>query len=134
MPASTRTSVSATTVWSPLASGLLTGKYNDGIPPGSRATVKGYERLAERLTDPGKLAVVRRLAPIAARPRLQRLRQFALAWCSRTARVDRDHGGGAASGRCTKPAGSRCLPKIDGTVIERVERRSPGDAGDDMDE
>jgi len=36
----------------PLASGLLTGKYNDGIPPGSRGTVKGYEWLAERLTDP----------------------------------------------------------------------------------
>ena len=54
-----------TTTWSPLASGLLTGKYNDGIPPDSRGTVKGYEWLAERLTDPAKLAVVKRLAPIA---------------------------------------------------------------------
>jgi aryl-alcohol dehydrogenase-like predicted oxidoreductase len=35
-----------TTTWSPLASGLLTGKYNDGIPPGSRGTLKGYEFLA----------------------------------------------------------------------------------------
>ncbi len=40
------------TVWSPLASGLLTGKYNDGIPPDSRGTLKGYEWLAERLTHP----------------------------------------------------------------------------------
>ena len=38
-----------TTIWSPLASGLLTGKYNDGIPADSRGTVKGYEWLQERL-------------------------------------------------------------------------------------
>ena len=54
-----------TTIWSPLASGLLTGKYNDGIPPGSRGTIKGYEWLAERLTDPAKIAAAKRLAPIA---------------------------------------------------------------------
>jgi voltage-dependent potassium channel beta subunit len=37
-----------TTVWSPLAGGLLTGKYNQGIPEGSRATIKDYEWLRER--------------------------------------------------------------------------------------
>ena len=51
-----------TTVWSPLASGLLTGKYNDGIPADSRGTLKGFEWLQERLTDPGKIAKVRKLA------------------------------------------------------------------------
>jgi voltage-dependent potassium channel beta subunit len=71
-----------TTVWSPLASGLLTGKYNDGVPAGSRGTLKGYEWLAERVTDPKKLAVVRRLAPIA-RDCGCTLAQFALAWCLR---------------------------------------------------
>ncbi len=74
------------TTWSPLASGLLTGKYNDGIPPGSRGTVKGYEWLAERLTDPGKLAVVRRLAPIADDLGCT-LAQFALAWCLKNPHV-----------------------------------------------
>lgn len=39
------------TTWSPLASGLLTGKYMDGIPAGSRATLQGYEWLREYLTD-----------------------------------------------------------------------------------
>jgi aryl-alcohol dehydrogenase-like predicted oxidoreductase len=48
-----------TTVWSPLASGLLTGKYNDGMPPDSRGTLKGYEWLAERLTEPAKIAKVK---------------------------------------------------------------------------
>jgi voltage-dependent potassium channel beta subunit len=69
------------TTWSPLASGLLTGKYNDGrVPPGSRGAVKGYEWLAERLTDPARIAIVRRLAPIADDLGCT-LAQLALAWC-----------------------------------------------------
>ena len=75
-----------TTIWSPLASGLLTGKYNDGVPPGSRGTLKGYEWLAERVTDPAKLAVVRRLAPIA-RDLGCTLAQMSLAWCLKNPRV-----------------------------------------------
>jgi voltage-dependent potassium channel beta subunit len=75
-----------TTTWSPLASGLLTGKYNDGIPPDSRGTVKGYEWLAERLTDASKIAIVRRLGPIAADLGCT-LAQLALAWCLRNPHV-----------------------------------------------
>ena len=75
-----------TTTWSPLASGLLTGKYNDGIPPGTRGTLKGYEWLAERLSDATKLAVVRRLVPIAADLDCT-LAQMALAWCLKNPRV-----------------------------------------------
>jgi len=40
-----------TTIWSPLASGLLTGKYNAGMPEGTRATLEGYEWLKSRFTD-----------------------------------------------------------------------------------
>jgi aryl-alcohol dehydrogenase-like predicted oxidoreductase len=69
-----------TTIWSPLASGLLTGKYNDGIPPDSRGTVKGYEWLQERLTDAAKIAKVRKLAPIADEIGCT-LAQMSLAWC-----------------------------------------------------
>ena len=69
-----------TTVWSPLASGLLTGKYNEGIPADSRGALKGYEWLQERLTDAGKLKVVRALAPIAADMGVT-LAQLSLAWC-----------------------------------------------------
>jgi voltage-dependent potassium channel beta subunit len=68
------------TTWSPLGSGILTGKYNEGIPPDSRGTVKGYEWIAERLTDPVKIAKVRRLAPIASDLGCT-LAQLALAWC-----------------------------------------------------
>jgi voltage-dependent potassium channel beta subunit len=75
-----------TTTWSPLASGLLTGKYDGGIPPDSRGAVKGYEWLAERLTDAAKLAQVRRLAPIA-RDLGCTLAQLAIAWCLKNPRV-----------------------------------------------
>jgi aryl-alcohol dehydrogenase-like predicted oxidoreductase len=75
-----------TTVWSPLASGLLTGKYNDGVPAGSRATLKGYEWLGERLADATRIAKVRQLAPIASDLDCT-LAQLALAWCVRNPNV-----------------------------------------------
>jgi len=75
-----------TTIWSPLASGLLTGKYNDGIPPGTRGTLKGYEWLAERLTDQARIAAVKRLAPIAADLGCT-LAQMSLAWCLKNPQV-----------------------------------------------
>ena len=71
-----------TTIWSPLASGLLTGKYNDGIPSDSRASLKGYEWLAESVVNPAKLAKVKMLAPIAAELGCT-LAQMSLAWCLR---------------------------------------------------
>ena len=74
------------TTWSPLASGLLTGKYNDGVPPGSRATVKGYEWLAQRIVDPAKIARVRELVPIAKELSCTPA-QLALAWCLKNPHV-----------------------------------------------
>jgi voltage-dependent potassium channel beta subunit len=75
-----------TTIWSPLASGLLTGKYNEGVPPDSRAAVKGYEWLAERILDPARLRQVRALAPIARELNCT-LAQMSLAWCLKNPHV-----------------------------------------------
>jgi voltage-dependent potassium channel beta subunit len=69
-----------TTIWSPLASGLLSGKYNKGIPKGSRGALKGYEWLKNHLTDEKKLARVAALEPIAKKLDCT-LSQLALAWC-----------------------------------------------------
>jgi voltage-dependent potassium channel beta subunit len=74
------------TTWSPLASGLLTGKYNDGIPADSRATLKGYEWLTPSITDPVKLEKVHRLVPVAADLGVT-LAQMALAWCLKNPHV-----------------------------------------------
>jgi len=53
------------TTWSPLASGLLTGKYNDGIPEDSRGAIKGYEWLQDRLTDQDLINKVKKLGDVA---------------------------------------------------------------------
>ncbi|WP_028296387.1 potassium channel beta subunit family protein [Olivibacter sitiensis] len=55
-----------TTIWSPLASGLLTGKYNDGIPEGSRLALEGYEWLKDKSYTQQKLEAVRKLGHLAA--------------------------------------------------------------------
>ena len=67
------------TTWSPLASGLLTGKYNKGIPDGSRATLPHYEWLKESVTDQAKLAKVSQLQNVADDLGVP-LAQMALAW------------------------------------------------------
>jgi voltage-dependent potassium channel beta subunit len=69
------------TTWSPLASGLLTGKYVDGVPEGSRATLPGYEWLRDQLTDEGRNAKVRELGAIAERLG-GTTGQLAIAWCA----------------------------------------------------
>ena len=75
-----------TTTWSPLASGLLTGKYNAGIPADSRANLKDYEWLKPALTDLEQIDKVRKLAPIAADLGIT-LAQMALAWCLKNPHV-----------------------------------------------
>jgi voltage-dependent potassium channel beta subunit len=69
-----------TTIWSPLASGILTGKYNDGIPEDSRANLKGYEWLKNSMLKPEWLDKVRQLKPIADELGCTQA-QMALAWC-----------------------------------------------------
>jgi len=69
------------TTWSPLASGLLSGKYVDGIPEGSRASLPGYEWLRDVLTDPDRNKTVRGLQDVAERFDAT-LSQLAIAWCA----------------------------------------------------
>src|SRR5512147_1591103 len=69
-----------TTTWSPLASGLLTGKYRKGIPSDSRGALEGYDWLHGLLTDQEKIAKVEALQPIA-RELGCTLAQLGLAWC-----------------------------------------------------
>jgi voltage-dependent potassium channel beta subunit len=74
------------TTWSPLASGLLTGKYRQGIPAGSRGALENMAFLREGLTDAAKNDGVARLAPIAAELG-GTLAQLAIAWCTKNPRV-----------------------------------------------
>jgi len=78
-----------TTVWSPLASGLLTGKYNAGVPEGTRATLPGYEWLRERFEGEEaqrQIEKVKQLMPVANELGCT-LAQLALAWCLKNPNV-----------------------------------------------
>jgi voltage-dependent potassium channel beta subunit len=72
-----------TTIWSPLASGVLTGKYNNGIPDDSRLNLPGYEWLRKEWQSPqgvAKLAKVEKLAGLAAKAGMP-IHHMALLWC-----------------------------------------------------
>ncbi len=110
-----------TTTWSPLASGLLTGKYNDGVPAGSRATLKGYEWLAERLTDPARVAVARRLAPLAAELSCT-LAQLSLAWCLKNPRVSTVITGASRAAQVAENMRAlEVVPRLTPDVMARID-------------
>ncbi len=75
-----------TTIWSPLASGLLTGKYNSGIPEGSRLALDGFEWLKDRTLSDERVARVRTLSAIAEEMDTS-LATLAIAWCIRNPNV-----------------------------------------------
>jgi len=69
-----------TTIWSPLASGLLTGKYNDGIPKDSRLGMEAFEWLKDRTISGERIERVKKLATVA-KDLDTSLATLALAWC-----------------------------------------------------
>ena len=120
-----------TTIWSPLASGLLTGKYNDGIPDGSRLATEGYEWLQDQVLREERLDTVRRLTEVAKDLGCTTA-QLALAWCLLSNRVSTVITG------ASKPAQVRenmqalgVVEKIDGEAEARIESildNEPGSA------
>ena len=74
------------TTWSPLASGLLTGKYRGGVPEGSRASIPRMKFLVETLTDPKLNGAVAKLGDIAKELGCNTA-QLAIAWCARNPHV-----------------------------------------------
>jgi voltage-dependent potassium channel beta subunit len=114
------------TTWSPLASGLLTGKYGDGIPADSRGALKGYEWLQARLTDPAKLAQVRRLAPIAQALGCT-LAQLALAWCLRNPHVSTVITGASRVGQVQENMKALdVVPRLDAAVMADIDAALAG--------
>lgn len=79
-----------TTIWSPLCSGILTGKYNDGIPEGSRLKQKGYEWLQKIFEGQKEEGLVQRLQALEAFAKSEfncSMTQLALAWCAKNPNV-----------------------------------------------
>jgi aryl-alcohol dehydrogenase-like predicted oxidoreductase len=75
-----------TTTWSPLASGLLSGKYNKGIPPGSRGSLENYGWMRDEILAPDNIAKVEALEPFAKELGCT-MAQLALAWTRKNQNV-----------------------------------------------
>ena len=109
------------TTWSPLASGLLTGKYLDGIPEGSRATLPGYEWLRNMLTDEEKGAKVRELQSVAQELDCT-LAQLSIAWCAKNPHVSSVITGASRVEQVTENlVALEVLPKLTDEVLARID-------------
>jgi voltage-dependent potassium channel beta subunit len=110
-----------TTIWSPLASGLLTGKYLDGVPEGSRAKLPGYEWLEKSLTDRDKNAKVRELQEVAE-DLGGTVAQLAIAWCASNPHVSTVITGASRVEQVHDNMGALdLLPKLTSEVRQRIE-------------
>jgi len=110
-----------TTIWSPLASGLLSGKYNDGIPPGTRATLKGYEWLREYVITPQNIEKVKKLQAIAKELGCT-VAQLGLAWCLKNPNVSTVITGASRAEQVVENMKApEVVPKLSSDVMERIE-------------
>ena len=109
------------TTWSPLASGLLTGKYRHGIPAGSRATLASYAFLRDGLTDPVRNRVVDELEAIA-RDLGCALAPLAVAWCLKNPDVSSVILGATRFAQLTENLKAiEVAPKLTTEVTQRID-------------
>jgi voltage-dependent potassium channel beta subunit len=113
-----------TTIWSPLLSGLLTGKYVDGIPKGSRLTLDNYGWLREMVESPegqARQATVRRLLPVA-KELGGSLSQVAIAWCLANPHVSTVITGASRPEQVQENMKAlEILPRLDAQGMQRIE-------------
>ena len=118
------------TTWSPLASGLLTGKYSNGIPENSRANLPDYDWLRSILTNPERLNAVRALQPVADELGCS-MAQLALAWCVKNPHVSTVITGASRPEQVQENMKALdVLPKLTPAVMTRLEgilKNKPGD-------
>jgi voltage-dependent potassium channel beta subunit len=113
-----------TTIWSPLASGMLTGKYGQGIPEDSRVNLRGYEWLREDFESEegqSKIRKAEQLKPVAEELGCT-LAQLALAWCLKNPDVSTAITGASRPEQVVENmAALEVAPKLDEAVMERIE-------------
>jgi voltage-dependent potassium channel beta subunit len=113
-----------TTIWSPLAGGLLTGKYNRGIPEGTRVSLQGYQWLRsgyEGDEAQARVAKVEKLSAVAKELGCT-MPQLGVAWCARNPRVSTVILGASRVEQLTENLGAlEVIPRLDTAVMERIE-------------
>jgi voltage-dependent potassium channel beta subunit len=109
------------TTWSPLASGLLTGKYKDGIPPDSRGAIQRMQFLVAGLTDKAKNVAVAQLGDVAKDLGCTTA-QLALAWCLRNPRVSTVITGASRVSQVEENLKAvDVVPKLTPALLERID-------------
>ncbi|HWP17530.1 MAG TPA: aldo/keto reductase [Burkholderiaceae bacterium] len=112
------------TTWSPLASGLLTGKYRQGIPADSRGAMENLSFLRDQLTDPARNEAVGRLEEVA-RELGASVAQLAIAWCASNPRVSTVITGASRLEQLRHNLGAlEVLPRLTPEVLARVDEIS----------
>ena len=110
-----------TTIWSPLGSGLLSGKYNNGIPVGSRLALESYHWLKERLMQEDKLNKVRKLE-LVAKDLNTSLATLSIAWCIHNPNVTTAILGATKEKQLTENLHAiEVYPKLTPEVMKRIE-------------
>jgi voltage-dependent potassium channel beta subunit len=111
-----------TTIWSPLASGVLTGKYDNGIVPGTRATLSGYEWLREYVITPQNIEKSKKLQPIAQELDCT-MAQLSLAWCLKNTNVSTAITGASKPEQVTENMkAAEVVASLDTQVMERIDQ------------
>ncbi len=111
-----------TTIWSPLASGLLSGKYNDGIPKGSRFALEGFDWLKDRWMMDDKLKKVKKLGELAAKLGVSTA-ALSIAWCISNPNVSTAILGATKKQQLTENLKALdALPLLTPAVHEKIEK------------
>lgn len=110
-----------TTIWSPLASGLLTGKYNNGIPENSRLGLEGFDWLKDRVMSEERLEGVRQLETVA-KDLGTTLATLSIAWCIKNPNVTSAILGATKEAQLLENLQAlEVLPKLTTEVMERID-------------
>ena len=121
------------TTWSPLATGILTGKYLEGIPDESRAALKGFDWLHEAVTDKENMDKVRALQPIAEELGCT-LSQLSLAWVLKNPNVSTAITGASRVEQLHENLkAADVAPKLTPEVLARIDEAFGGKNEDDED-
>lgn len=126
-----------TTIWSPLSSGLLTGKYNDGIPKGSRLDLEKYGWLKQSLLESNdglsKLEKVKKLVPVANDLGIS-MPQLALVWCLKNENVSTVITGASTVKQVEQNMSAMdVVDKLDDEMMERIEEILDNKPGEEQD-
>ncbi len=110
-----------TTIWSPLAAGVLTGKYNNGIPEGSRLAIEGFDWLKNKQLDDAKIEKVKKLQLVADKLDAS-LAAMAIAWCAKNPNTSTVILGATKASQLTENLKALdVLPKLSSEIMDEID-------------